>query len=241
MISCSSDDDSTSENNKLLKKVESFNDDLFYDRTINYNSNNKIESIILNKYSGGGAPYTQVITVEYSGNSVSSINDLINYENPMSLDTNVTYNVSISNNLTVLTSEDVRIEITHSNGYVDSIIDYDVENSVPIRGSYLTRDSNQNLTTVVFNGGNVVNSYSDFDSDKKVFQYGGVIDVIYTDYIAILDLKTTANNPTTYYQSILGSSGPIRNHTFEYDEEGYITKIIEPNGVFYFNLLYMEE
>lgn len=243
VLSCSSDDDTiTSDNVKLFKKLERYkNGGLFFEKTVNYDSDNKIETIVINKYLGSQAPYTNVITVHYSKNSVSSITDAFNYENPNHTGEEITYDVYFDSNLITLTSEEIVIEIKHSNGYADSLIRYNINNSSDFIDSFLTRDSNQNLISIVSDSGNVVNTYSDFDSDKKPDPDGIVVDVMHRDYLNILGLKLTANNPRISSESILGSTGINRNYTYEYDDEGNITRTYDPNMIFYTDTFYIED
>lgn len=242
VLSCSSDDDVIiSESPKLFKKVERYQNGLFFEKTINYDSENKIETIVINKHLGAAAPYTNVITVKYSKNSVSSITEVFNYEEPNHIFDDITYNVSFDSNLITLTSDETVIEITHSNGYADSLFKYYIDNPSVFRKSFLTRDSNQNLISVVFSNGNVVNTYSDFDSGKKPDPDGIVLDVMHRDYLKILGLKLTANNPRISSQSILGSTGINHKYTYEYDDEGYITKTYDQNMIFYTDTFYIED
>ena len=244
LVNCSSDDDGeiATDNVKLFKKLDRYHGGLFYDKTINYNSDKRIESMVINKYEGGGAPYYNAITVSYSGSTVATITAMIHSEDPNSINHEITYAVSFNNNVITLTSDELEIEIIHSNGYVDSITKYYTDDtSQVLNASYLSRDSNQNLISIVFNGETVVNSYSDHDSDKKPDQDGIIIDVLHRDYFYLLGLKLTANNPRTYSQSILGSPGPDRTHTYEYDDEGYIIKTIAPNSVSYADTFYIEQ
>jgi uncharacterized protein YcfL len=236
------DDDSEvviSENVKLLKKVERYQNNLFYEKTVNYDADNKIKSFIINKYIGGVAPYHNAITVDYSKESISTINDFLDYEDPLFVDKNVLYKVSIENDLITLNSENVKIEITHTNGFVDSMIEYSTDNSRIIREAYLTRDSIQNLTSITFSRGHV-DTYSNFDSGKKPDPDGIVIGLMNREYITILGLQLTANNPKTFSQVLNSGTTPVTiNYTYEYDEDGYISKTIDHN--FYSDTFYIEE
>lgn len=245
IISCSNDDDVTVDPqaetpSKLLKKEELFRSNgIFYDKTISYNSDNKVQSIVINKYQA--SPFVSTLSVEYANNSISTIREVYTYESQFIFNTDVTYNVSVGSGVITLTSDYQKIEILHSNGYVDIVSEIRISDAAILRRSVLTRDSNNNLTSIQFSNGNVINSYSDFDSDKKENVSSVIVDVMDRDYITIFGLKVTANNPRTATQSILGTAGPLRTHTYEYDEEGYVTKIIDPNQVNYLDVFYIEQ
>lgn len=240
--SCSSDDDGASiENNEVVKrlsKIEYYRNGLFFDKVVNYDSENRIESIIVNKYQAG--PFYSSISVEYAGNLVSSIIDSTDY--PEWTDKQQSFEVTIEDNLILLASEDTntRIEITHSNGYVNKIIKYSFDYSFIAEKAELQRDSLDNLTSISFNDGSMVNCYSNFDSDKKANSDGVVIDVLYKDYIKVFGLKLTANNPRTTSQSLSGTPGNPRTYVYEYDDEGYIIKTFNPVPNSYTDIFYEE-
>ncbi len=242
--SCSNDDNvvnnpQADEPAKLLKKEELYKSNgIFYDKTLNYNSDNSIQSIVINKYQA--SPFVSSLSIAYTNNSISTIREVYTYQNHPISNTDITYNVSVGAGIITLTADEERIEILHSNGYVDLVSEIRITDSAVLRRAVLTRDSNDNLLTIEYSGGNVINSYSDFDSDKKENVSTVIVDVLHRDYITIFGLKVTANNPRTYSQSILGTATPLRTHTYEYDDEGYVTKIIDPNQVNYLNVSYVE-
>jgi hypothetical protein len=239
-VGCSAEDDLiVDEDIKIFKKVERYQDGLFFDKVIIYDSDNRIESIVANKYMGGAAPFERDVSVAYSGFSVSSITDAYDYEDPNDSDTEIAYTVSSNDNAINLTSDDIEIEIAHSNGFVDAIITNYGDSYIDT--AFLSRDLNQNLISVTFNNGAVVNEYSNFDSDKKTDPDGIVVEVIHRDILRILGLKLTENNPSTSSQSILGSPGVVKNYTYEYDQEGYITRTYDENLIFYTDTFYIEE
>ncbi len=241
VLSCTTDDTVNNQTQKLFKKIERYKVGLFFDTTINYNSNNKIQSIIINKYLPAAIGFTRTITVEYSGNSVKSIRDVTNNpntnNNPVE---DITYEASAEDNVFFLTAKDVRIEIYHRNGYVDLLKKIRLEDSAVFKRSFLTRDSNDNLISYTFSGGNVVNRYSNFDYDKKVDPRGIVIDVAFREFIDIFNLKLTKNNPRTKRQDILSSVGRSQTYTYEYDEEGFITRTYDQNKSNYTDTFYIE-
>ncbi len=110
IIACSSDDDSPSGNEetiRLYKKSEVYStNNLVFDKTINYNSENKIQSVITNDYGYK----TETITVNYSGNTISSITEIDNFVNPNNTDQNVTYDMTVENNKITLTSGDLQLK-----------------------------------------------------------------------------------------------------------------------------------
>jgi hypothetical protein len=235
------ENNSTTQDLKRFKKVDRYRGGLFFDKTVYYDATYKIDSIVVNKYLGGGAPYYSAISVVYDGNEVASIKDSIDYESPFVLDSNVTYDVTFENNEITLLSQNREITITHANGYVESIIERSLPDGIVQRDSYLTRDSDNNLTSIAFSNGMVVNSYADFDSDKKPNPDGPVIDIMHPDYLKIFGLQLTANNPRSSAQSILGSEPYWRTYAYEYDAEGYVVKIIDPNQVDYTDTYYVED
>ncbi|SMG07955.1 hypothetical protein SAMN05661096_00101 [Marivirga sericea] len=240
LVGCSAEDDLIEkENIKIFKKVERYRDGLFFDKVINYDSDNRIESIVANKYMGGAAPFERVVSVAYSESTVSTITDAYDYEDPNDTDTEITYNVSSNDNTIDLISDDVEIEIAHSNGFVDAIItNY---GGSYIDTTFLSRDLNQNLIAVTFNNRAVVNRYSNFDTDKKTDPDGIVVEVIHRDILRILGLKLTENNPSTSSQTILEAPSVVKSYTYEYDEEGYITRTYDENLIFYTDTFYIEE
>jgi len=204
---------------------------LFYITSANYNTDNKIESISTVKYSG--PLFTNSMFVEYEENKISRIHKILDRENSDANDQDIIYDVEVSDNTILLTSENDGIEISHSNGYIDSIVEFSIDNPSSINGNYYTRDDNQNLISNKFNNGNVVNSYSDYDSNKKTDQRGIVIDFPEPSYLNIFNLKLTANNPRNTSQTLLGNEGPTQYYTYEYDELGFITKTNSSNSTSY--------
>lgn len=229
IIACSSDDDSPSgneETNRLYKKSEVYsNSNLVFDKTINYNSENKIQSVITNDYGYN----TETITVNYSGNSISSITEIDDFVNPNNTDQNVTYDITIENNKITLTSGTFAVEIYHSNGYVNSTREFNTTNPNSFTEQVFTRDSNQNLISNTTGDGSTF-TYTDFDSDKMVDPFGSVTEYFYSEYFKIFDLKVTNSNPLTATYS-QGSVTDIYNEYLEYDELGYVIKTtFEPNS-----------
>lgn len=246
LLSCSPDDDTTkSDSTKLIKIIERYrNGSLSYHRTINYNSSNKIETMINNIYRAPFEPYKDNITVNYSKNLVSSITHYSKNGYNYSTNEEITYNVSFDKNLITLTSDERIIEIVHSNGYVDSLfLRFYNRNPSDYSKRLLTRDKNQNLISVASGFRDritIVDTYSDFDSGKKPDPYG-VTNIMHNDYLVILGLKLTANNPRISSQSILGSKEIKQHYTYKYDDEGYITRTYVQNVVGYTDTFYLED
>jgi hypothetical protein len=229
IIACSSDDDSSNGNQetiRLYKKSEVYNNsNLVFDKTVNYNSENKIQSIITNDYGYN----TETITVNYSGNTISSITEIDDFENPNNTNQNITYDVTIENNKITLTSGNFAVEINHSNSYVNSTREFIITNPNSFTEQVFTRDSNQNLISNTTGDGSTF-TYTDFDADKMVDPFGSVTEYFYSDYFKIFDLKVTNSNPLTATYS-QGSVTDTYNEYLEYDELGYVIKTtFEPNS-----------
>lgn len=222
LLACSSDSDSPSVNEdtiRLYKKSEAYNNSiLVFDKTLNYNSENKIQSIITNHFGYN----TETISVNYSGNTISNITEIDDFENPNDTDQSVTYNVTIENNKITLTSGDFVVEINHSNGFVNSTREFNVTSPNSFTEQIFTRDSNQNLVTNTTGDGSTF-TYSDFDSDKMVDPNGSVTEYFFADYFRIFELKVTNSNPLTATYS-QGSVTDTYNEYLEYDELGYVIK-----------------
>ncbi|WP_299365423.1 hypothetical protein [Winogradskyella sp.] len=229
ILACSSDDsssDTNQETNRFYKKSEAYrNSSLVFDKTVNYNSNNKIQSILTNDYGYN----TETITVTYSGNTITSINEIDEFDNPSNADRNVTYDVTIENNKITLESDDYTIEINHSNGYVNSTREFYPSNPNAFTEQIFTRDSNLNLVSNTTGDGSTF-TYTDFDSDKMIDPFGSVMEYFYSDYFKIFDLKVTNSNPLTATYS-QGSITDTYSQYLEYDELGYVIRTtFEPNS-----------
>ena len=215
-IECSSNDDIGNEEiTRLYKKSISYgNGYVTSTKTINYNSDNKIESI-----TDFSANNKEIFNVSYSGNKVSTITHI---GDPRNLVVNsLTYNVTYISNKITLKYGDHGIEITHTNGYVDSIKYFFV--NMFLGENILTRDSNENLVSSYGTGERLI-SYSNFDSNKMNDPFGSVIDsYLPHDYIRILELKVTNSNPST--ASYISGGETITYHDYlTYDELGYVIR-----------------
>lgn len=244
-FNCSPDDEvsnpedgPSNERIRLIDKVEFYRNGLFFDMTVDYDSENRITKLVTTKYQG--LTFLSEITVSYTGNVVSSITDVTQFENPFVRDDSITYNVFFEDNVIRLLSDETGVDISHTNGYVDSITEYFTENMGVFDGMVLKRNANDDLLETVDVHGSVVNTYRDFDIDKKTDLYGIVIDVMFQDYLLVLGLKLTKNNPTTSAQSILGSPEVRQNFTYEYDSEGYVTRTYEGGAASYLDIVYKE-
>ncbi len=229
IIACSSDDNSASENEetiRLYKKSEVYYEStIVFDKTVNYNSENNIQSIITNDYTYS----SNTITVNYSGSTISSITEINNFENPLDPDQNVTYEITIENNKITMTSGDFAVEIYHSNGYVDSTKEINTANLIVFAEQIFTRDSNQNLISNTTGDGSAF-TYSDFDADKQIDPFGSVTEYFYSDYFKIFGLKVTHSNPLTATYS-QGSVIDTYNDYLEYDALGYVIRTTaQPNS-----------
>ena len=228
ILSCSSDDNNNVQNEtvKLYKKSLDYdNGAITYDKEIFYNQDNKVQSIITNDYSYK----TETINVTYSGNTITSISEIDNFDNPNNTYSNVTYNVSIENNKITLISGDFQVEINHSNGYVNSTKEYYVSANV-FSEHIFTRDSNLNLVSNTTGDGSTF-TYSNYDSEKMEHPFGGVMEYFYSDYFRIFELKVTKNTPLTATYSN-GGIMDTYSEVVEYDIEGYVIKSnIDPNNI----------
>ncbi len=222
IFACSSNDDSTEETEntvKLYKKSEVYsNGNLTFDKTINYNSDNKIQSIITNDYGYK----TESITANYSGNSILNITEVDDFENQNNTDQNITYNITVENNKITMISGNIGVEIFHSNGYVDSTKEFDVATSNIYAEQIFTRDSNLNLISNTTGDGSTF-TYTDFDSDKMVDPFGSVTEYFFSDYFRIFELKVTNSNPLTATYS-QGNTTDTYNEYLEYDSLGYVIR-----------------
>jgi hypothetical protein len=220
ILACSSDDDSSENNNqetnRFYKKSEVYsNSNLVFDKTLNYNSDNKIQSIITNDFGYN----TETITVTYSGNTITAINEIDDFENPNNTDQNVTYDVTIENNKITLESDNFTIEIYHSNGYVDSTREF---NPSTFTEQIFTRNSNLNLVSNTTGDGSTF-TYTNFDSDKMVDPFGSVTEYFYSDYFRLFNLKVTNSNPLTATYS-QGNTTDTYNEYLEYDDLGFVIR-----------------
>ena len=218
IASCNSDDDvATANTPKRVSKIEKFESgNLRFVRTMTYNSSNKIQSIITNTFNPTNL--TQTISVNYSGSSISTIQFVTNYEDPNIVDTDNLYDVTYNANTIVLTRGDYEVEITHSDGYIDSVKTQYISQPGALV-TYLIRDVNQNLQYIERDE-NITSSFSDFDSDKQEAQYDNILlaDLWFKYYAAIFNLKITKNNP----QKSTGVTYGEREVNYEYDAQGYI-------------------
>jgi hypothetical protein len=228
-FTCTSGDDSSQEPEntiRVYKKSEAFiNGTLTFDKTVNYNSDKRIQSIVTNDYGYN----TETITVSYTGNTITSISEADNFDNPNDTDQTVTYDVTIEANTITLTSQDYEIEINHSNGYVNSTIETDLSNSTILGEQIFTRDSGLNLISNTAGDGSTF-TYENFDVDKEIDPFGSVTEYSFSDYFKIFDLKVTANNPTTatYTQ---GNDTDTYSEFLEYDNQGFVIRTTsEPNS-----------
>jgi hypothetical protein len=230
IFACSSNDDSSDNNNqetnRFYKKSEVYsNSILVFDKTVNYNSDNKIQSIITNDYGYS----TETITATYSGNEITTINENDDFVNPNNTDRNVTYDVTIEDNKITLESDNLNVEIYYTNGYVNSTREFNPSNPNAFTEQVFTRDSNLNLVSNTTGDGSTF-TYTDFDSDKMVDPFGSVTEYFYSDYFRLFDLKVTNSNPltATYNQ---GNTTDTYNEYLEYDELGYVIRTtFEPNS-----------
>lgn len=230
ILACSSDDDSSDNNNqetnRFYKKSEVYNNNnLIFDKTVNYNSNNRIQSMITNDFGYS----TETITATYSGNTITSINEIDDFDNPNNTDRNVTYDVTNESNKITLESNNFTVEIYYSNGYVNSTREFNPSNPNAFTEQTFTRGSNMNLISNTTGDGSTF-TYTDFDSDKMVDPFGSVTEYFYADYFRLFDLKVTNSNPLTaiYTQ---GSVTDTYSKYLEYDELGYVIRTtFEPNS-----------
>ncbi|WP_353779674.1 hypothetical protein [Winogradskyella sp. 3972H.M.0a.05] len=238
-ISCDSDDDATTVTPlKLQNKQVRYHNGVFYEIDAIYNTDFKLDSLIINKFQAG--PFYNLTTAQYTDGIITSIREQWDYESTSVTDVDITYDVTFDDGLVILTSDTNIIEISHTNGFIDSIVQQNVDFPEFGEITTLTRDSENNLLTYEFSNGNVINYFSDFDSGKQVSPGGTIIDVTQNHLITFLDLKVTANNPRTKAQSILGAEPILRTFSYEYDSDGYVTKTIDPGGVFYLDIFYIE-
>ena len=228
---------------KPLKRFDRYDNGLRYSRVINYDAQNRIESIELTQYHGAAAPRYNKISVDYTDDQISTILDETSRGINQPVNESITYTVFYENNKIRLLSQETGIDILHANGFIDEVLEYRVENSVVYRHTDLIRDSLQNLTSVSWNGGGVINRYSNFDSGKKPDQDGFVIDIAQRKYFILFGLKVSANNPRTSAQTIGNSTNPESRYTYEYDEEGYIIRTYngDVNDRWYADTFYKEE
>lgn len=229
ILSCSSDDstgNSDDDTNRFYKKSEVYsNSNLIFEKILTYNTNNKIETIVTNDFGYN----TETITVTYSGNTISAINEIDDFDNPSNMDRNVTYNVTIENDKITLESDNYVVEIYHSNGYVNSTREFNPLSPNAFTEQVFTRDSNLNLIMNTTGDGSTF-TYTDFDTNKMVDPFGSVTEYFYADYFRIFDLKVTNSNPLTATYSH-GNTTDTYNEYLEYDSLGYVIRTTyEPNS-----------
>jgi len=230
ILACSSDNDSSDninqETNRFYKKSEIYhNSNLVFDKTLNYNSNNRIQSIITNDFGYS----IETITATYSDNTITTINEIDDFVNPSNTDRNVTYDVTTENDKITLESDNFTVEIYYSNGYVNSTREFNPSNPNAITEQTFTRDSNLNLISNTTGDGSTF-TYADFDTNKMVDPFGSVTEYFYADYFKIFDLKVTNSNPLTAIYS-QGNTTDAYSEYLEYDNLGYVVRTtFEPNS-----------
>lgn len=240
MFSCSSEEESLfiNQQGKSFKKGESFrNNEIFFDMTVNYDGDD-VESIIDRKYLPFALRFTRTTDVTYSGNKVSTIRVYAYKDDPNILFDDYLYAVSEETNKIILTSEIIRIEISYTDDYVDSVIQYSVSTNIMLTSNYYIRDSNDNLLSGSLSD-NAINYYSNHDSGRQVDPHG-IIDTGHRHFFTVFGLKLTANNPTTYEQRLFGNPGWEHHYTYEYDDEDYPIRRIGSNSGNYFIHSYVD-
>lgn len=231
IIACSSDDspEGSEDTLQFYKRTEVHKDGIvIFDKTVDYNSEKKIRSITTNDYGYR----TQIITVNYTGSSISEITEEDHFDSP-NPDREVSYNVTVENNKIKLTSGEHVLEIHHSGGYVTSTKEYYVTTPNNFAEQVFTRDSNLNLTSNTTGDGSTF-TYTDFDSGKKIDPFGSVTEYFYADYFKIFELKVTNSNPLTATYSNGGVTDTY-NEYLEYNDLGYVIRTThQPNSTTYF-------
>lgn len=216
IVNCASDDDVRMKDAKLYKKSETFiNGNLVLEKTVNYNSENKILSISSIKSSND----SDIYDVNYTDSNISSITNskTINDET-----VSITYTVTRDDKKIILANDNFTgLEIYHSNNYVDSINVHNPSSTSYQRPIHIyTRDANQNLIANTFNGSTI--TYSNFDFEKQIDPLNSVIRTRFSDYIRIFNLMITSNNPKV----ISFSSGTSNSRNLEYDNLGYVIRTV---------------
>ncbi|WP_417885326.1 hypothetical protein [Zunongwangia sp.] len=223
IVSCSSDNDnlSTKKNvDKLYKKSIEFTEDTITGITeYFYNEDAKIDSISI-EYIG---ELKECYKVSYSDKRIINITVSTNYKDSK-WNEFINYNhISFSKNLITLESEKFNeiIEIYHTEKYIDSTKQYNSEYPENVSDQVFTRNSKNQLISST--DGRYRFEYSNFDSNKKLDPYGGVIEYELGHILDIFGLIVTKDNPLTGYYDF-NETGTYPAY-FEYDEQGYVVKV----------------
>ena len=215
--------------NKLYKKSESkLNGETIISQEVFYGKNYKIDSVVRNNIGY----FKEIFRVGYKGNNVSSIAYTYDYEDESFNDINYSYQVSNNNNSITLTSSSSKIQIYHTNGFVDlteSSYAEDGFNNI-YRQSFIRNEDDQlNSNSEISSSNNEqVYFYLDFDSNKKPAPLNSVIEIPNNQSILyfILGLKLSKDNPLAI--DILPFHDTY-SMTLDYDEDGYVTQGIFDN------------
>jgi hypothetical protein len=236
--SCSKDDseDNIEGTSKRIDQLFAYQGELFYDISFSYNDSGKIVKIITEKYQA--ATFYREINVSYNDDRVNKITDLIDW--PNSSDDYYEFDVFYDDGLIRMISPERTFKIYHEDGYVNEIRELFTTTANIITKAEFFRDSEQNLSHVIYND-NLTDFYSGFDSNKTVLINSPVLNIIGKDYINVLGLKVTENNPSSKTQIIHGSENPVTSgYSLEYDNEGHITKVSHAAPSRYMDVNYLE-
>ena len=240
---CSSDDDDAPANNpettgtaekKIVKMVEKIED---YSKTtiFNYDNNEKLIKVTIEK--DGHTPYTSETWFTWGEDNIIA-NRTINYQ---------------GNSVQSAFTEKYKRTFTLKDGLIKECQSYDVSvyNQTKIEDMTFSYNNSKNLVNIKHDASNYEIS-NVWDGDKlvtiiqpyipqKTFTYEGQCQKGYTPLVKIVDelgVNSCFYNLSTAHPEITGMrtsqllkslndwSGTY-NYSYEFDEEGYITKIIE--------------
>jgi len=231
ILSCSSDDNNDGDNNNPIETETFFKKSITYvngivefTREIFYDSNNKVQSIISEEISFN----RRTLQIEYSNEAISAINEDVEYDNLPNF--SQTYNVIIELNKIILTGsvDDRTIEIYHTDNYVDLTKVIQTSTSTIVFENIFLRNQNQNIISIT--DGNIIFTYSNFDSNKKNDPSGASMTYEFDNFFKIFNIKVSKDNPLNSEYNQQGNTG-TENIYLEYDNlDNVIRKSYEPNS-----------
>lgn len=239
--SCSENDEVDVENppeyEKLYKKSKRESDgNLVFEQEVFYNSDNKIDSITRDNIGF----LKDIFKVTYRENNISNIDHFQNFTTDPLTDRIYKYDVIINSNSFVLESSGRRLEIFHTNGYIN-YTRASLPNTENVYEQFFIRNEVDQLISNSWRqgpGNEETYYYSNFDSGKKPGPLNSVIFIRYEDGIIyhILGLKLSKDNPLTLKLPM----DDFYNMTLNYDEEGYVVQGFFnhfPSAVYYHEYL----
>ena len=247
IVSCNTDDNVADENEEQEQEQEQeliYPCDKLYKKSrlfeyetptaiheVSYDSNYRINEIF-------SADYTTITSFQYNivyeGEAVSKIvfksmneydstfNTVIEYDDIVINDTSFTLNSSLSDN---------KIEIFHTDGYVDNTRYYYSINPPMYNEEFYTRNEQNQIVSNTFS--NSTYTYSNYVNGEDNDPIGSTILSDLKDIILILKLKYSSSTPLT-----LTRNSYVKNYTPEFEGNSCIIKnIFEENRYFTFEYI----